>query len=335
VSQQQPTTIRASAPVRLDLAGGWTDVPPFSEREGGVVVNAAIQLQAHAEVTLGGRGFRLEARDLGCREVIASAEGLVASGPLGLLKAALRMYPVGPCTLETRVDAPPGSGLGSSGALDVALVSALSAARGERLDRLEIAEEAWRLETVEAGIAGGRQDQLAAALGGFNLLRFHDPELHHERLDLDPAFRDELERRTVLCYTGTSRVSGDTITRVMTAYRRGDAVVTGALRGLREVALLMAEALRGADLARVADLLSRNWKHQQALDSIMQTTEMKRLEALMTGAGVLGGKAAGSGAGGCMFFLAGADIAAAQAAAREAGVKPLPVRWSLEGASAC
>jgi D-glycero-alpha-D-manno-heptose-7-phosphate kinase len=95
----------------------------------------------------------------------------------------------------------------------------------------------------------------------------------------------------------------------------------------------MAEALRAADLARVASLLSANWKHQQALDPGMQTAEMARLEAAAAQAGALGGKAAGAGAGGCMFFIMRGDArtAAASIASAGNGARVLPMAWALEG----
>lgn len=326
------TEFRAAAPVRLDFAGGWSDVPPFSAREGGVVVNAAIGLAVQAELKLGGSRIRLVAEDLGQELEVASSAGLVPDGLLVLHKAALRMFPVqGPCTLTTRAEAPPGSGLGSSGALDVALVAVLTRARGERLGEREIAEQAWHVEAVEAQIAGGRQDQYAAALGGFHRLSFRDPDVGIEPISLDPDFAATLERQTVLCYTGTSRVSGATIARVMDAYERGDRQVVGALRALRDVAQSMADALRAADLARVGALLQENWTHQQALDPGMRTTEMARLERAMADQRVLGGKAAGAGAGGAMFFLAHQDVGAAVAAAQAAGAQVLPVTWAWQG----
>src|SRR5439155_1216874 len=110
-----PTEFHATAPVRLDFAGGWTDVPPFSAREGGVVVNGAIELTARVAVRLGGRLIRLVSEDLGEKLECADSGGLVLDGRLDLLKAALRMLPVqAACTITTRCDAPPGSGLGSS-----------------------------------------------------------------------------------------------------------------------------------------------------------------------------------------------------------------------------
>ena len=327
--------ISASAPVRLDFAGGWTDVPPFSATEGGAVVAAAIGLRTHARVVCSGEELRLVSEDLDDELTLPGSATPVPDGRLDLLKAALRLHPVGPCTLTTRSEVPPGSGLGSSGSLDVALVAALSAARGIPRSPTELAEEGCRLERDEAGIAGGKQDQFMAALGGFQELGFRDPEVSVTPLTLDSAFAAELERSMVLCYTGMSRISGRTIARVIAAFERREPNVVRALHGMKEIALRMGDALRSADLARVADLLSRNWHHQQQLDPAMRTADMARLEAADIEAGALGGKAAGSGAGGCMFFVAPGRAAAVAQAARSAGASVLPVTWSWEGVLLC
>lgn len=330
-----PTEFRAAAPTRLDLAGGWTDVPPFSARSGGLVVNAAIALMVRVELRLGGELVKLVSDDLGQSVECANSAGLILDGRLDLLKAGLRMFPVlGPLTLTTRSDIPQGSGLGGSGALDVALVACLTAARQERLEPRDLAHQAWLLETAEARVPGGRQDQLAAALGGFQRLSFRDPDVGIEPITLDPAFADALEQRMILCYTGQSRVSGKTITRVMNAYERGDPSVTGALEKMKDVASAMVEALRAADLARVGSLLSENWVCQQTLDPGMRTDDMGRLEQVMRDQKVLGGKAAGAGAGGSMFFLTGDPNPSAADAARAAGATVLPMRWAPEGGRA-
>ena len=325
----------AAAPVRLDFAGGWTDVPPYSAREGGVVVSAAIGLYARAEVAPRPAGYRLVSADLGTELDLAGPEDLVTAAPLPLLRAGLRMLPVGPCTLSTHSDAPPGSGLGTSGALDVAIVAALSAARGEAPGVRAIADLACRLEGAEAKIAGGRQDQFTAAYGGVLRLEFRDPTATAEPLALDPGFLDDLARRLVLCYTGASRFSGTTIERVMRAYERGDAAVSRSLDGLRGVAESVAGALRAGDAGRLGRLLTENWRLQQALDPAMCTPEMGRLEQAMVAAGALGGKAAGAGAGGSMFFLAPDDPAPLEAAALGLGMRVLPVRWAATGVHPC
>ena len=329
------TAVGAAAPVRLDLAGGWTDVPPYSAREGGVVVAAAVQLHAYAEVRPREQGYHLDSMDLGQTQEYPHLESLRGDGPLPLLRAGIRLLGAGPCALSTRSDAPPGSGLGSSGAIDVALVAALAASGGRSLSTREIADLACRLEGQEAGIPGGRQDQFAAAFGGFLRLTFRDPDARVESIALEPDFATELERRMLLCYTGASRFSGDTIGRVMRAYERGDATVAGALDGLRRAAEAMGEALRAGDLARIGALLSENWRLQQRLDAGMSTPEMRRLEAVMDEAGCLGGKAAGSGAGGSMFFLAPDDPTPAREAVLRLGMRVLPVRWATTGVRLC
>lgn len=322
---------RASAPARIDLAGGWTDVAPFAAKEGGVVVNAAIELRAQAEVWPGGTGYILEAQDLGTRAEIADSSGLRQSGHLDLLKAALRRSGQGPCILRTRSEAPAGSGLGSSGALDVALVAALDAARGVQRLPTALAEEAFQLEAVDAELPGGRQDQYAAALGGIHRFGFAETGVVAQRIRLDGAFAAVLAEQLVVCYTGISRVSSDTISRVMGGYERGDGAIAGALRGLVEVAERMAEALRAGDLSGVGSLLSLNWRLQQRLDRGMRTEPMARLEAAMRASGILGGKAVGAGAGGSMIFLLDGDAATGRRAAIAAGARLLPFTWASEG----
>lgn len=320
-------TWHASAPVRLDFAGGWTDVAPFSTDLGGAVVNAALSLRVTASITPGGDSYRLEASDLGER---VETHAIDQDGVLSLHKAALRRGRVGPCALQTRSGAPAGSGLGSSGALGVALVAAIDAAKEVARSPAETAEEAWRIEAVDAGLAGGRQDQYAAALGGFHHFCFTSNGVHVETLALDDEFRRALGGQTIICYTGASRISSRMISRVMEGYANGDRRITGALQGLAALAAPMAEALRSADFREVGRLLTRNWEHQVSLDPGMRTAEMARLEDAMLRAGSLGGKAAGAGAGGCMFFIC-PDPARARAAATAAGARVLSCQWDPEG----
>lgn len=323
--------IRASAPVRLDFAGGWTDVAPYAPEQGGVVVNAALSLRAEVTIEPRDAGYRLESRDLG--QVLDAAElaDLPADGRLDLLKAALARYELAPCRLISRSDAPPGSGLGSSGALGVALVAAALAAGARRATPPELlAEQAWELEAVDAGLAGGRQDQYAAALGGFHRFDF-GPAVSIRPLRIPPGFGDWLERHLVVCYTGQSRVSSDTIRRVMGRYTAMDPAVTAALGRLKDIAVAMADALEAGDAGAVGSLLTANWREQCALDDGMRTPGMAALEGAIMAAGALGGKAAGAGAGGTMFFLVAGDPAAAIRAARDQGATVLPIRWSAEG----
>ena len=321
----------ASAPCRLDFAGGWTDVAPFADRHGGVVVNAAIEMRATAEVSLGGECHRLISEDLGLAAELRTPADYQANGTLNLLKAATKLSGVGPCQLVTRSAAPPGSGLGSSGALGVALLRVLDEATGVERSRPALALRAWQVESVEAGLPGGQQDQYAASLGGIHRFDFGSSGVAVEPLAIDPEFAAWLETHIVVCYTGQTRVSGDTIARVMGRYAAGDPVIGGALAQLVDTAVQMAAALKRGNPALVGGLLAANWRLQQVLDPGMATPLMAELAATMRQDGALGGKAAGAGAGGSMFFLMPHERRGALESARRLGIQVIPFRWANEG----
>lgn len=324
------------APVRLDFAGGWTDVPPFSEREGGVVVSAAINRFTRVEVSRRTTGFRLIAEDIDQTLEVADRAALAPTGMLALLQAAVLRFPTfGGLELHTRSDTPLGSGLGTSGSLGTALVVALARLDGRPVTPLEAADLAWRLESIDCRLPGGRQDQYAAALGGFHRFAFQDPTMTAEPIPVPSDVRAELERRLVVCYVGQSRVSGDLISRVMEAYEGGEARVVDALHEMKTVAEEMTVALTGGDLTRIGALLSRNWACQQRLDPTMQTERMQQVETQALRAGALGGKASGAGAGGCMFFVAGEDPEAVARAVAEAGATVMSVRFERNGVREC
>ena len=205
----------ARAPLRIDLAGGWTDVAPYSARSGGAVVSVALALHAHVQVRRQRSGVSLHALDLGAAVSARRAAELRPDGELGLLKAAARrLGPPGGFEVLTSCDAPPGSGLGGSGAMGVALVAAFAALRSERPLAAEVAERAFELEAMDVGIIGGKQDQYAASLGGLQFLEFGERRVSATRLAVPEDALRELERHLVLCYSGASRLSADMHARV-------------------------------------------------------------------------------------------------------------------------
>ncbi len=313
----------ARAPVRLDLAGGWTDVPPFADREGGVVTNVAIDHLVRVTVTAGGDETVLQSEDSGQRVILGENRNEDLRG-FDLLAAAVRRCGFGPGTVSVRSPVPHGSGLGASGALGVALLAALRGDGGVTPKPAALAEEAYQLESADVRNPGGRQDQWAAAFGGINRLEFSGDEVRVQPLHLDPEFRSLLEASMVVAWTGASRVSGETIARVMQAWESGNGEVSEALHAIREAGTLMAESLERGNLASVGALLDRNWMAQQRLDAGMRTDTMARYEqvARETGA-VLGAKAVGAGAGGSMLFLSH-DPERVRVALREAGAELLP-----------
>jgi len=300
---------RARSPVRVDLAGGWTDVPPFSAEQGGMVVNAAISRYSYASVipTDDGR-LRLESADYDTRIEAHGIRQMEYDGNLDLLKAAIRRRGFDLAAhIITRSEAPPGSGTGSSASMGVTMVGIIDYLQGNGMDRMEIAALANLLEVEELGIPGGKQDQYAAALGGINFMQFRDPDVTVEPISLPTDFLLELEKHLLLVYTGKSRLSGDLISRVMGAYQRGEAGVAEALMNIRQAAVDMRDALMNRDLRALGRLLDFNWENQKRLYSEMTTPKIEALFAIARPEGMLGGKACGAGGGGCILLLCEPD----------------------------
>lgn len=302
--------VRSRAPVRIDLAGGWTDVPPFADREGGAVVNVAINRYTTTTLRLQpGLGVRLHSADYNVTVAAEHVAQLSYDGQLDLIKAALKQAG---CTtdleLTTRAAAPPGSGLGTSAAMGVALVGALSRIQSAQPAPATIAERATRLEVEELGIAGGKQDQLAAALGGVNFLEFSAAAPTSTPLLLPPAVLNELEQRLILCYSGVSRLSGDIIQRVQAAYLAEEPATCTALRSMRAIAVEMRDALLSGALDRIGPLLRENWRCQQALHPSVTNANVTQLFTIAEQHGALGGKACGAGGGGCLVFFSAPGV---------------------------
>jgi D-glycero-alpha-D-manno-heptose-7-phosphate kinase len=328
-----PARVRARAPVRIDFAGGWSDVPTFAEREGGVVTNAALALYVHVECTVGGGTIRLHAEDLAERLVVRTPAELAYDGRLNLHKAALNMFPVtGGIELLTRADVPAGSGLGASGALDVALVAALAAVRSERYTRNELAELGFDLEAGELKLTGGRQDQYAGALGGWHELTFSADGVDVRSIEPGAERAAALAAMTVIAFTGESHFSSETHCRVWDAYHAGRPGVVDALHTMRGLGAAAARALGAGDWHALAGIVDENWRQQQRLDATIATPVMRRVEQAARAAGAWGLKATGAGAGGCLLILAPReDRAAVEDAVRRAGARVLPAAFDFSG----
>ena len=297
-------TVNARAPVRIDFAGGWSDVPIYADEHGGSVLNAAIGLYARVECTPGGGRFRIHAEDIGERVSVGTPAKLVYDGKLDLHKAAINMLPVlGGVEIISNSDVPAGSGLGASGSLDVALLAALAACREETYPSTELAEMGYALEAEELGMLGGRQDQYAAAVGGFNHLRFGKEHIDAKKLSVSADAAAELEQCTEVVYTGQSHFSSETHERVWNAYQSGLAEVTDAIHTMRDLVNPATDALMAGQWRALAALIDENWRQQQRLDATISTEGTKRIETAARAAGAWGVKAAGSGAGGCLVII--------------------------------
>jgi len=274
--------IVASAPARLDFGGGWTDVPPFPEERGGFVCNLAIERRA--TVTL----------------VAADEPGPPADA---LVAAALRRAGLSGVRVTLSSDFPVGAGLGGSSAAGVALQAAIAAWRGARWEPTDLAERSRATEVDELGVAGGFQDHYAAAYGGALGLTLGRTR-HAERLPLTAAATAALEARCCVIYTGESRISADTITAVLDAYRDRVPRVVQALDRMRALARGMAESLLAGNVSELAELVSEHWIHQQSLHPGITTARITQLEAAVRTAGATGFKALGASGGGCVLAIA-------------------------------
>ena len=274
----------ARAPTRLDFGGGWTDVPPYCDEQGGAVCNVAITRYATATVATGAHAGASEHDD-------------------PLVRAALRRSGIAGATASVTSDFPVGSGLGGSSAAGVALAGALAALRGETLDPAELAELSRRTEVEELGVPGGFQDHYAASFGGALLLTYEGC-VGVELLSLSNATCASLARRGVLVYTGVSRISASTITAVSDAYRARDRAVCAALARMKALAAEMAASLRAGDLDALGEQLREHWIHQRALHPSITTERIEAIGREAARAGALGMKALGASAGGCVLVLA-------------------------------
>src|SRR5688572_19889886 len=233
-------------------------------------------------------------------------ENCDAGANSALIEAAVRRSGVSGLRAALRNDFPLGAGLGGSSAASAALLAGLRTWRGQPVDRVDIAEEGRRIEVEELGIAGGRQDHYAATFGGALALTFTNA-VDVRRIPLAAKTRRELAVRSILIYTGQSRVSGDTITAVLDAYEAGEARVVRALARMRELAREMAAALERADIDAVGESLNEHWEHQRTLHPSIPTPAIDAIIARARQSGALGAKAMGASGGGCVLIVARPD----------------------------
>ncbi len=280
----------ARAPTRLDFGGGWTDVPPYTEREGGAVCNVAITRYATATVATGGH--------------VAVRTNAASTPDDKIIRAALRRSAMPDAEARLESDYPVGAGLGGSSAAGVALAGALAALEGTPRDPHTLAARSRATEVDELGLPGGFQDHFAAAYGGALLLTF-GADIRVERIEIAADTRTALTRRGILTYTGESRISGDTILAVRDAYLAGERHVVDALAQMKSLAFAMAAALRAQDLDTLGTLIGEHWVHQRALHPSISTERIDAIVDTAARAGALGCKALGASGGGCVLAIAG------------------------------
>ena len=298
--------IRSKAPLRISFVGGGTDVPPYVEERGGVVLSATIDKYAYGSLRMrDDRNITVQSLDYDIVAKYHVDDDLQYDGELDLIKAVIKNMANGHkqgLDFFIHSDAPPGSGLGSSSTMVVALIGLIKHWQRLPLTHYEIAELAYRIERKDLGIQGGMQDQYAAVFGGFNFMEFGRSAVIVNPLRVDIEIVNELEYSLLMCYTGRTRLSANIITTQVDAYVRREADVLGAMDELKKITIEMKNALLQGRLTDFGSLLHEAWINKKKMARQITNPTIDALYDTARQYGALGGKILGAGGGGYLLL---------------------------------
>ncbi len=301
---------RSKAPLRIGLAGGGTDVSPYSELYGGAILNATVSLFASANIEpIPENAIILEAIDRKEEQRFEWSKQLPIDGKLDLLKGVYNRIqkeyslPLGGFRLSTFVDAPAGSGLGTSSTLVVAIIGAFTEMLKLPLGEYDIAHLAYEIERQDLKMAGGKQDQYAATFGGVNFMEFYgDNKVIVNPLRIKQKYLFELENNLLLYYTATSRESAKIIEKQSRNVTEKKEKSIEAMHQLKHQAQLMKEALLKGRLNEIGEVLDFGFQQKRQMAEGISNTLMEEIYETAKKSGATGGKISGAGGGGFMIF---------------------------------
>ena len=300
--------IRSRAPLRISFGGGGTDVSPYCDERGGAVLSATINRHAYATVVPGGDQIEVRSLDYDASIAYNLKDEFIYDGQLDLAKGILDHFrrladfPSG-VKILLHNDAPPGSGLGSSSAITVALIAALARFLRMPMDSYQIARKAFDIERTEVGIVGGKQDQYASTFGGFNYIEFHRDLTLVNALRLPEETVFELEYRLVFAYVGGKRVYSNILNKQVANFNERKVSAVDAMDNIKRLAEEMKRALLLGRLGDFADLLHEGWESKKQMAEGISNESIDSIYAAAREAGAQGGKITGAGGGGFMFFM--------------------------------
>lgn len=301
---------RSKAPLRIGLAGGGTDVSPYSDMYGGAILNATISLYANATLEpISENKIILEAIDRNETQQYDWSTTLPINGQLDLLKGVYNRiqkdYGIRQqgFRLSTFVDAPAGSGLGTSSTLVVAIIGAFTEMLRLPLGEYDMAHYAYDIERVDLGLAGGKQDQYAATFGGVNYMEFYgDDKVIVNPLRVKQQHLFELENNLLLYYTSTSRESAEIIKKQSRNVTDKKEKSIDAMHQLKQQAQMMKEALLKGRLNEIGEILDFGFQQKRQMAEGISNPLMEDIYETARKAGATGGKISGAGGGGFMIF---------------------------------
>lgn len=302
--------VRSKAPLRLGLAGGGTDVAPYSDIYGGSILNATISMYAHASIReRDDNKIVFRSVDKGEYYEYDSSEFLEIDGNLdlhkGIYNRIVKDFTSKSLSFEltTFVDAPPGSGLGTSSTLVTAILGAFAEWLNLPLGEYDIAHLSYEIERVDLNMAGGKQDQYAATFGGVNFMEFYsDDKVIVNPLRINSQYLSELSHNLVLYYTDTSRLSSKIIENQQKNVKKKNEKSLSAMHKLKEQAIMMKEALLKGDIDDIGRILDFGWQHKKAMAEGVTNSFIDEIYDAAIAAGASGGKISGAGGGGFMIF---------------------------------
>lgn len=303
--------IRSKAPLRIGLAGGGTDVSPYSDLYGGAILNATINMYAHCTIIpVPGRNIEFISEDTGMTR-LSPLDDVLEHGNLklhvGVYNRLVKEFDLDyrklSCKVITRVDTPPGSGLGSSSTLVVAILGAFREWLDLPLGEYDIAHLAWSIEREDLEMIGGKQDQYTATFGGFNFMEFQaNDRVIVNPLRMKPMVINELAHNLVLCYSGVSRISSIIIEDQSKNVTNKNIGALDAMDQLKSQAFMLKDILLRGNIDEVGRLLDFGWDNKKKMSTLMTTNTVDRIYDTAKLYGSTGGKVSGAGGGGFMFF---------------------------------
>lgn len=329
--------IRGRAPLRISFGGGGTDVDPFCVERGGAILGSTINKYAYCSIIpRDSDEIIVHSLDYDMTVKYHTTENFVYDGSLDLVKAALKRMNINQgCEVYLRCDAPPGSGLGTSSTVMVALLRAMAKWKGEELDGYALANLAYEVEREELGIAGGYQDQYAATFGGFNFIEFHGKNnVVVNPLRIKKEIIQELEYNLLLCYTGNIHVSANIINDQVSNYKNKNEDAIDAMSNVKALAYAMKDELLKGNLHSFGKLLDYGWKSKKKMSNKITNPQIDELYDTAIKAGALGGKLLGAGGGGYLLMYCPYNIKHIVAAKmEEAGGQLTDWNFELRGSS--
>jgi D-glycero-alpha-D-manno-heptose-7-phosphate kinase len=325
----------ARAPVRVSFFGGGTDLPAYYNRHGGAVLSTTIDKYVYVILNISERNaLQITSSDYHTFYRHPPGEPLLWDGDLSLPKAVLQHFGVQHgVSMFLASEVPPGTGLGSSSAVTVALVKAISTTCGARLSPAQLAELACEIEIKKLGKPIGVQDQYAAAFGGFNWMTFSPAGVQVEPLNIPTEVVARLESNLLLMFTDSSHDSAEILSHQTKSSRDQDPIVIESLKAVHELALQAREYLLKGEVDQFGKLLDQAWQRKKRFAPGVSNERIDRCYQLARQNGALGGKITGAGGGGfLMLYCHEGALPRVVAALAEEGLRRMDYCFEADGA---